>query len=118
MEPFASKLRKRAEELGISNAEAARRVGLSERRYSNYVIGAREPDLATLARIARALGTTPNELLGFVTDSKRSRRSVLSDRLIAAARAMDDRALEISVIQAEAVARWTCETLPYSEIAH
>lgn len=63
MELFASNLRKRAEELGISHAEVARRAGLSETRYGNYVSGRREPDLATLVRIASVLATTPNELL-------------------------------------------------------
>jgi len=63
MELFATNLRKRAEELGISNAEVARRAGLSERRYGNYVSGRREPDLATLVRIASVLAVTPNELL-------------------------------------------------------
>src|SRR5947209_3821325 len=101
MELFATKLRKRTGELGISNAEAARRIGLSERRYAHYASGAREPDLATLARIARILGTTPNELLGFGPEPKRSKRTILGDRLHAAANAMDDRALEITVIQAE-----------------
>jgi transcriptional regulator with XRE-family HTH domain len=104
MEPFAVRLRKRAEELEISNAEVARRVGLSERRYAHYVTGAREPDLATLTRIARALESTPNDLLGFGPEPRRSKRSILRDRLIAAANAMDDRALEIMAIQAEAVA--------------
>lgn len=63
MELFAFNLRKRAEQLGISHAEVARRAGLSETRYGNYVSGRREPDLATLVRIASALATTPNELL-------------------------------------------------------
>lgn len=63
MELFATNLRKRAEELGLSNAEVARRAGLSERRYGNYVSGRREPDLATLMRVASVLATTPNALL-------------------------------------------------------
>tara|TARA_R110002050_G_scaffold159927_4_gene289386 strand:- start:33 stop:353 length:321 start_codon:yes stop_codon:yes gene_type:complete len=67
MDSFANNLRTRAEELGISNAEAARRANLSERRYGNYVSGRREPDLATLVRIAQVLETTPNMLLGFET---------------------------------------------------
>ena len=104
MESFASRLKKRAKELGISNAEAGRRAGLSERRYSHYVSGQREPDLATLTRIAGALETSPNELLGFGPDQKRSKRSILKDRLNIAANAMDERALEITVIQAEALA--------------
>jgi transcriptional regulator with XRE-family HTH domain len=104
MDSFAAKLRKRAEELQISNAEAARRVGLSERRYAHYVTGAREPDLATLVKIARVLETTPNDLLSFGPEPKRSKRILLRDRLLAATNALDDRALEIAVVQAEAVA--------------
>jgi transcriptional regulator with XRE-family HTH domain len=104
MDSFAARLRKRAEELRISNAEVARRVGLSERRYAHYVRGTREPDLATLVRIARVLETAPNDLLGFGPDPKPSKRTILRDRLLAATNAMDERALEITVIQAEAVA--------------
>jgi transcriptional regulator with XRE-family HTH domain len=107
MESFTTKLRKRAAELKLSNAEVARRVGLSERRYAHYVTGAREPDLATLVRIASTLETTPNDLLGVGREPKRSKRIVLRDRLLAASNAMDDRALEIAVIQAEAVAAST-----------
>ena len=106
METFTTKLRKRAKELGISNAEAGRRIGLSERRYAHYVSGAREPDLATLIRIAIALETTPNDLLGFNVEPKPkpTKRSVLKDRLNVAANAMDERELGITVVQAEAVA--------------
>src|SRR6266550_4014780 len=69
--------------LALSNAEVARRIGLSEPRYTHYVSSAREPDLATLVRIAKVLETTPNDLLGCGTDQpKRSRRVLLKDRLI------------------------------------
>ena len=104
MDVLAKALKKRARELGLSHAAIARRVGISERRYGHYVSGRNEPDLATLARIARALQTTPSELLGFGPETKRSRRTALRDRLNAAADAMDDRALEITVVQAEAIA--------------
>lgn len=103
MEKFASNLRKRAEELGISNAEAARRSGLSERRYGNYVTGRREPDLATLVRIAETLETTPNDLLGISDEPVLSQRKLLKDRLNSAANAMDDNQLEMVVVQAEAL---------------
>lgn len=102
---FASNLRRRAEELGISNAEVARRVGLSERRYAHYVSGKREPDLATLVRIAGVLGTTPNWLLATETNERQpSSVALLRDRLNVAASAMDEQALTIIVVQAEAVA--------------
>ena len=51
-------------QLGLSNAEVARRLGMSERRYAHYVTGDREPDLATLVRISEVLLASPNALLG------------------------------------------------------
>jgi transcriptional regulator with XRE-family HTH domain len=99
------RLRKRAEELGISNSEAARRSGLSEGRYGHYVRDKREPDLATLVRIAEALETTPSALLGFGAGKReRTQRTALKTRLTTAASAMSDRELELLVVQAEAVA--------------
>ena len=64
MDIFAKRLKSRAQQLGISNAEAARRIGLEEGRYAHYVAGRREPDLATFIKIAEVLGTTPSWLLG------------------------------------------------------
>ena len=104
MDALARALRTRAKGLGLSHAAIARRVGVSERRYAHYVTGRNEPDLATLIRIAKALQTSPNELLGFAAETKRSKRSLLRDRLNAAAEAMDDRELEITAVQAEAIA--------------
>jgi transcriptional regulator with XRE-family HTH domain len=63
MDGFAENSRKRAQQLGLSHAEVARKSGLSERRYGNYVSGIRQPDFATLLRISAALLTTPNDLL-------------------------------------------------------
>lgn len=102
MLPFASNLRRRAEELGISNAEVARRVGLSERRYANYVSGKREPDLATLLQIAKTLATTPNRLLG-IDDERPSRYSLLLDRLVIAATSLPVEDLDAIVAQTEAL---------------
>ena len=65
MRAIGERLQARAKELGLSDAEVARRLGLAQARYSNYVNGNREPDLATFGRICRALSITPNELLGF-----------------------------------------------------
>src|SRR5260370_29560604 len=63
MEPFAHGIRERARELGLSDAEVARRTGLSERRYGYYATGEREPNLATLLRICTVLAVTPNDML-------------------------------------------------------
>lgn len=65
MEGVGRKLRSRALELGLSDAEVARRTGLTATRYGHYVSDYREPDLATLVRICRVLGLRPDELLGY-----------------------------------------------------
>ena len=104
MEQFSKQLRLRAETLGLSNAEAARKLGLSERRYSHYVTGAREPDLATVVRISKVLGTTPNELLGFGEGVRASKKSALIERLTATADGLAQAELEIVLLQTEALA--------------
>ncbi len=101
---FANRLRERAAELGIAHAEAARRAGLSERRFGHYATGIREPDLATLVRIAEALHTRPDALLGFGEQDEVSARSKLIDRLISAAQVLADEVLAIVVVQVEALA--------------
>jgi transcriptional regulator with XRE-family HTH domain len=59
------RIRARLKVLEISQADAARRAHLSTQRFGNYAQGTRTPDLDTLMRIARALGTTTDWLLGF-----------------------------------------------------
>lgn len=103
MELFAKRLRERAEELGIAHAEAARRSGLSERRYSHYVAGIREPDLATLVRISQALQTTPDALLGVGDKAKATPRSLLVDRINSALQNVSDDHLEVIALQTEAL---------------
>lgn len=63
MQQFGNSLRRRAKELGLTDAEVARRVGISERRYGFYVTGDREPDLATLLRIADILQVDADRIL-------------------------------------------------------
>jgi transcriptional regulator with XRE-family HTH domain len=98
MELFASRLRERAAEPGIPDAEIARRSGPSEHRYSPYVSGIREPDLATLVRIAKALQTTPNHLSGVGDRRKPSLRALLIDRLNSAAQGLGDHDMEVVVL--------------------
>ena len=64
MKELSENLRNRAGELGLSDAEVARRAGLSPRRYGHYVTGTNEPDFGTFVKICFALDATPNELLG------------------------------------------------------
>lgn len=65
MASFGENMRKRAQDLGLSDAEVARRVEISPRRYSHYVNGERQPDYELLLKICNVLQTTPNQILGF-----------------------------------------------------
>lgn len=106
MQMLARRLKERAQQLGISDRQAARLCGLDERRYAHYAGGRREPDLETLVTIARALSTTPNWLLGVDTDGKKAtKRGALLDRLVSAAQGLSDEELRIVTVQAEALLR-------------
>jgi transcriptional regulator with XRE-family HTH domain len=103
MKVFGERLKKQALHLGISNAEAARRAGLAERRFNNYCNDDREPDLATLVRIAQTLETTPDILLGVNDMPEQGEHETMLDRLISAARALPTTELEIVTAQTEAL---------------
>jgi transcriptional regulator with XRE-family HTH domain len=106
MKIFAQRLKERAKMLGLADAEVARRAGLSERRYGNYVSGIREPDLYILTKIATALSTTPNHLLGFEAhDRPLSGKDRMIERLINSANALPCEDLETILIQIEALTR-------------
>ena len=102
---FSENLRKRAKELGISNAEVARRAGLGERRYANYINGDREPDLGTLVKIAKVLGTSPNALLGFGEQSGDQDVSSARDRILAALAILDEPLVDAVALQIEALTK-------------
>ena len=61
--------------------------------------GSREPDLATLVRIAETLDTTPNHLLGIEPEaaSIADERGKLRQQLAADARTLDARALRLTI---------------------
>ena len=103
MDIFAKRLRERARQLELTDAEVARRAGLAERRYGHYVRGAREPDLATLMRICEALDATPNDLLL----AKEPRRPSVHDRwlsrLVTAGTKLGIDDLKLAVGQVEAL---------------
>ena len=106
MEGFGARLVTRARELGLSNAEVARRAGLSERRFGNYATDTREPDLQTLAVLARVLGISADELLGVSapTEDRRARDGIIA-RINAALGTLDEGDLEIFAVQVSAVSR-------------
>ncbi len=105
MEPFATNLRQRAEQLGISNAKVARRAGQSDRRYGNYVSGRREPDLSTLIRIARVLGVNGDELVGASLEGQvGTPEAVFQERINAALRVLGYDDLQRGAVMVEALA--------------
>lgn len=105
MELFARNLRRRAEQLGISNAEVARRAGLSDRRYGNYVSGTREPDLSTLVRIASVLAITVDELVGSTSnDAVRTSEEIFRERIASALQALRADDLQRLAVMIEALA--------------
>ncbi|KIN79619.1 helix-turn-helix domain-containing protein [Sulfitobacter mediterraneus] len=104
MKVFAKRLKERALQLGISNSQAARLCDLDERRYSNYANDQREPDLMTLAKIARVLDTSVDHLLGLTDASPMNRRTLLLERLTIAAGTLPEDQLETVVKQTEALA--------------
>jgi len=105
MQVFAQRIRERARELGLLDAEVARRAGLSECRYSYYATGEREPNLATLLIICGVLAATPNDLL--LPEGKApaiSDRDRLLTRISAAMNNMSVRDLDLAACQIECLA--------------
>lgn len=94
MDGLGEKLRERARELGLSDTEVARRLGLGQSRYANYVVNKREPDFPTFVKICRVLGTTPDLLLGFGSlPDESSEDDRLRREIHAAVLSMNSRAL-------------------------
>lgn len=102
MELFSQRLRQRARELALSDAEVARRAGLSERRYSYYAKGEREPNLATLVRICEVLAVTPDALLLAEYDTPlQTERAHVMAKLQAAANGLSLDDLKLTASQVE-----------------
>ena len=104
MEGLGKILRERARTLGLSDSEIARRLGLSQARYHNYVSDTAEPDLGTLVRICRALGTSPDEVLLFAGAIKpRTDSEIARERVASAATALEGEALAYTADLVEAM---------------
>jgi transcriptional regulator with XRE-family HTH domain len=102
VEQFTKRLRERAQELDLSDAEVARRAGLAERRYGHYVRGNRQPDFETLLRIGAVLDVTPNDLL-LASNRTVSEHDRWLSRLTATARMLGTDDLILAVRQIEAL---------------
>jgi transcriptional regulator with XRE-family HTH domain len=61
---IADRLRAQIANSGLSQAEVARRAGISAPRLANYLAGDRTPDPQLLDRIAAVLGTDADQLNG------------------------------------------------------
>ncbi len=108
MDDFGGRLRACVQEIGLTDTEVARRLGISQQRFANYVAGRHRPDYDTLIRICRVLGTRPDRLLGFEetesaadTDDARLYR-----RVCAAARSMGKLAMEHAAVMMDALAEF------------
>ena len=112
MRGIGDRLRARARELELSDSEVARRLGLSQARYANYVAENREPDFETLLRICRVLGVTPNELLGFEARRETERLERLQERIAAATKVMDPSTLGLAADLMDVLARRTDDASP------
>ena len=98
MKGFTTRIRERAKTLDLPLAEVARRAGLSERRFGHYASGRSEPNLPTLVRIAEALDTTPDQLLGLDRSVAEKAAASLTRRQIdAALRLLDERGLRVTL---------------------
>lgn len=63
-ETWARRIRSTRIRLGLSQADLARRSGLTPAAISQLENGQREPAFSTLIRLAHALETSPNDLIG------------------------------------------------------
>lgn len=102
MGKLAKRIRQRYEELGLTQTEAAKASGCSPARFGNYVKDTRKPDLETLVRIARALRTTTDWLLGFNESAPVDAQAVIL-RLLELEGMQRDRAEVIAAAAGEAL---------------
>jgi len=118
MQGLGERLRARARELGWSDAEVARRVGLAQTRYANYVTDRHEPDLATLVRICTVLGASATDLLAPAVHAT-DEAARLRGRIAAATGALDAASLAVLAtvtdgLVARAAQGVTAEGLPHA----
>jgi len=106
---IGQRIRQAHQRLGLSQAEAARRCGFSVQRFGNYVTDKRLPDLTALVTIARALETTPDELLGVSATGDQELSDILG-RLLELEGLNPDAARTIA--QAASATRQVLQSLP------
>ena len=70
MNTFAESVRKMMEEKKLTQKDLSRLSGVSEPSLCRYLNGAINPRMDIVINVAKALGTTPNYLLGKEEDKK------------------------------------------------
>ena len=105
MRGLGGRLKARARELGLSDSEIARRLGVGQGRYSSWVNDTHEPDLETLVRVAAVLAMTADEALGVVPPVQGGPDAPLRARAAVALGAMSGAMLVGAVGMLEALAR-------------
>ncbi len=63
-EHLGTRIRAALQRAGLSQADLARRLDVEQGTVSGWVVGRREPDAGTIARIAEICSATTDELLG------------------------------------------------------
>lgn len=104
MDGLGMRLKARARELGLSDSEVARRLGIAQTRYANYVGDRHEPNLDTLLQICAVLSLEPAELLGFETPTSGSAAAKMRKRIQTSCLLMDDATLRVMVRVTDALA--------------
>jgi transcriptional regulator with XRE-family HTH domain len=66
---FDDNLRQRRRQLGQTQEELAGKLGMKQSTIACYETGEREPGFQTLVKLAKCLGVTPNDLLGWRDES-------------------------------------------------
>ena len=71
---FDENLRQRRKHLGLTQGELAKKLGMRQSTIACYELGEREPGFMTLEKLAKCLGVTPNDLLGWKDESGQGSR--------------------------------------------
>lgn len=71
MSTFATNLECLLQEMKVTQSEIANRCDLTQAAICQLLSGKREPSLGTLLKICVSLGITPNDLLGFHSETRK-----------------------------------------------
>jgi putative transcriptional regulator len=70
---FCERVKARRKELGLTQVEVAKLLGMTQASYAAIESGKREPGLNQVFRVATALETTVHDLLPVLTTGKRGK---------------------------------------------